>query len=69
MVTLLWPGKEFKISHQEMIKGMRIGGIGNALSCEFRRLLPTTIVVPALFYRSSSEVMRVHALQSRRAMC
>jgi methylthioribulose-1-phosphate dehydratase len=34
MVTLLWPGKEFKISHQEMIKGMRIGGIGNALSCE-----------------------------------
>jgi len=34
MVTLLWPGKEFKISHQEMIKGMKIGGIGNALSCE-----------------------------------
>lgn len=32
MVTLLWPGKEFRISHQEMIKGMRIGGMGTALS-------------------------------------
>jgi len=32
MATLLWPGKEFRISHQEMIKGMRIGGMGTALS-------------------------------------
>jgi len=32
MATLLWPGNEFRISHQEMIKGMRIGGMGTALS-------------------------------------
>ncbi|GAA5919014.1 hypothetical protein JCM1841_002691 [Sporobolomyces salmonicolor] len=32
MATLLWPGKEFRISHQEMIKGMRVGGMGAALS-------------------------------------
>ncbi|GAA5876011.1 hypothetical protein JCM1840_006245 [Sporobolomyces johnsonii] len=32
MATLLWPGKEFRISHQEMIKGMRVGGMGTALS-------------------------------------
>lgn len=32
MATLLWPGKEFKVSHLEMIKGMRMGGMGNALS-------------------------------------
>ncbi|KAJ3333544.1 hypothetical protein HDU76_006851 [Blyttiomyces sp. JEL0837] len=25
MVTLLWPGETFKITHQEMIKGIRIG--------------------------------------------
>lgn len=40
MATLLWPGKEFKISHLEMIKGMRVGGMGNALSCEFPGHLP-----------------------------
>lgn len=33
MATLLWPGKEFKVSHLEMIKGMRVGGMGKALSC------------------------------------
>ncbi|CED82867.1 Class II aldolase/adducin N-terminal domain protein [Phaffia rhodozyma] len=32
MVTLLFPGNEFKISHQEMIKGVRIGGMGKTLS-------------------------------------
>ncbi|GAA6014184.1 hypothetical protein JCM10207_006125 [Rhodosporidiobolus poonsookiae] len=32
MATLLWPGSEFRISHQEMIKGMRVGGMGDALS-------------------------------------
>ncbi|KAL5482732.1 MDE1 [Sanghuangporus weigelae] len=31
MATLLWPGKEFRISHQ-MIKGVRIAGTGAALS-------------------------------------
>ncbi|KAF8326978.1 Methylthioribulose-1-phosphate dehydratase [Cantharellus anzutake] len=32
MATLLWPGETFEISHQEMIKGIRIGGMGKALS-------------------------------------
>ena len=32
MATLLWPGKEFKISHQEMIKGVRRGGNASTLS-------------------------------------
>ena len=28
MVTLLFPGKEFRITHQEMIKGMKKGTTG-----------------------------------------
>ncbi|KAF8799356.1 Methylthioribulose-1-phosphate dehydratase [Phlegmacium glaucopus] len=32
MATLLWSGPVFTISHQEMIKGVRIGGTGAALS-------------------------------------
>ncbi|KAF8301467.1 Methylthioribulose-1-phosphate dehydratase [Clavulina sp. PMI_390] len=32
MATLLWPGEVFEISHQEMIKGVLIGGMGKALS-------------------------------------
>ncbi|KAJ7643716.1 class II aldolase/adducin N-terminal [Roridomyces roridus] len=32
MATLLWPGETFTISHQEMIKGVRVGGVGRALS-------------------------------------
>ncbi len=32
MATLLWKGTEFRLSHQEMIKGMRVGGTGKALS-------------------------------------
>ena len=28
MVTLLYPGKEFRITHQEMIKGMKKGTSG-----------------------------------------
>lgn len=28
MATLLWPGEVFEISHQEMIKGILIGGMG-----------------------------------------
>ncbi|KAI0064085.1 Methylthioribulose-1-phosphate dehydratase [Artomyces pyxidatus] len=31
MATLLWPGDVFRISHQ-MIKGVRLGGMGKALS-------------------------------------
>ena len=29
MVTLLYPGKEFKISHMEMIKGIKRGTSGD----------------------------------------
>ncbi|KAF9448719.1 Methylthioribulose-1-phosphate dehydratase [Macrolepiota fuliginosa MF-IS2] len=32
MATLLWKGPAFTISHQEMIKGVRVGGTGAALS-------------------------------------
>jgi len=32
MATLLWDGPVFTISHQEMIKGVRVGGTGAALS-------------------------------------
>ncbi|KAJ6582783.1 Methylthioribulose-1-phosphate dehydratase [Mycena sp. CBHHK59/15] len=32
MATLLWPSAVFTISHQEMIKGVRVGGVGRALS-------------------------------------
>ncbi|KAI9570688.1 Methylthioribulose-1-phosphate dehydratase [Boletus coccyginus] len=32
MATLLWEGDLFEISHQEMIKGVRIGGNGSAMS-------------------------------------
>ncbi len=32
MTTLLHPGEVFQISHQEMIKGIRIGGTGKTLS-------------------------------------
>jgi len=42
MATLLWPGKEFRISHQEMIKGVRIAGTGKALS------YLDTLVVPII---------------------
>lgn len=31
MVTLLWKGDVFKISGQEMIKGMKEGGVGKAM--------------------------------------
>jgi len=42
MATLLWPGKEFRISHQEMIKGVRISGTQKALS------YLDTLVVPII---------------------
>jgi len=40
MATLLWPGETFEISHQEMIKGIRIGGIGKALSYLDKLVVP-----------------------------
>lgn len=42
MVTLLFPGPEFKISHQEMIKGVRAGGTGATKS------YLDTLVVPII---------------------
>ncbi|KAK6997259.1 Methylthioribulose-1-phosphate dehydratase [Favolaschia claudopus] len=42
MATLLWQGKEFTISHQEMIKGVRVGGVARALS------YLDTLVVPII---------------------
>jgi len=41
MATLFWP-TEFKISHQEMIKGVRIGGVGKALTYN------DTLVIPVI---------------------
>lgn len=41
MATLLW-GKEFRISHQEMIKGVRKGGMSDALT------YLDTLVVPII---------------------
>lgn len=38
MATLLWPGKEWRVSHLEMIKGMRVAGTGKALSCQWRQI-------------------------------
>ena len=42
MATLLWSGGVFTISHQEMIKGVRVGGTGRALS------YLDTLVVPII---------------------
>ncbi|KAH7917821.1 Methylthioribulose-1-phosphate dehydratase [Leucogyrophana mollusca] len=42
MATLLWPGPVFTISHQQMIKGVRIGGNARALS------YLDTLVVPII---------------------
>jgi len=42
MATLLWEGDVFKVSHLEMIKGVRIGGMGKALS------YLDTLVVPII---------------------
>jgi len=52
MATLLWPGKEFRISHQEMIKGMRIGGMGKALS------YLDTLVIPIIENTPDEEDLR-----------
>lgn len=52
MVTLLWPGKEFRISHQEMIKGMRLMGTGTALS------YLDTLVIPIIENTPDEEDLR-----------
>ncbi|KAL0950457.1 hypothetical protein HGRIS_010406 [Hohenbuehelia grisea] len=40
MATLLWSGPVFEISHQEMIKGVRVGGVGRALSYLDKLVVP-----------------------------
>jgi len=52
LATLLWPGREFRISHQEMIKGMRVGGIGKALS------YLDTLVIPIIENTPDEEDLR-----------
>lgn len=52
MITLLFPGNEFRISHQEMIKGMRIGGVGTALS------YLDTLVIPIIENTPDEEDLR-----------
>ena len=56
MATLLWPGKEFKVSHLEMIKGMRVGGMGAALSCmlKSRGLSETILKLPMADHQTST---------------
>ncbi|GAA99354.1 uncharacterized protein L969DRAFT_102720 [Mixia osmundae IAM 14324] len=52
MATLLWRGKEFRISHQEMIKGMRVAGTGKALS------YLDTLVIPIIENTPDEEDLR-----------
>lgn len=52
MATLLWPGSEFRISHQEMIKGMRQGGMGSAMS------YLDTLVIPIIENTPDEEDLR-----------
>lgn len=40
MVTLLWPGKEFRITHLEMIKGIRNQKLGRALRYDEELVVP-----------------------------
>lgn len=60
MTTLLWPGKEFRISHQEMIKGMRVGGTGAALS------YLDTLVIPIIENTPDEEDLREGMEEVRR---
>ncbi|CAD6576642.1 MAG: Methylthioribulose-1-phosphate dehydratase [Cyphobasidiales sp. Tagirdzhanova-0007] len=52
LATLLWPGKEWRISHQEMIKGMRIAGMRTVLS------YLDTLVVPIIENTPDEEDLR-----------
>lgn len=52
MATLLWKGNEFRISHQEMIKGMRLGGTREALS------YLDTLVIPIIENTPDEEDLR-----------
>lgn len=52
MATLLWKGDEFRISHQEMIKGMRIGGMTTVMS------YGDTLVIPIIANTPDEEDLR-----------
>lgn len=52
MATLLWKGNEFRISHSEMIKGMRVGGVGVAMS------YLDTLVIPIIENTPDEEDLR-----------
>ncbi|GEM06708.1 methylthioribulose-1-phosphate dehydratase [Rhodotorula toruloides] len=60
MATLLWRGSEFRISHQEMIKGMRIGGTGAALS------YLDTLVIPIIENTPDEEDLREGMVEAMR---
>jgi len=60
MATLLWPGSEFRISHQEMIKGMRRGGTGTAMS------YLDTLVIPIIENTPDEEDLREGLEEVRR---
>ncbi|XP_043478893.1 probable methylthioribulose-1-phosphate dehydratase isoform X2 [Leptopilina heterotoma] len=40
MVTLLWPGKEFRVTHLEMIKGIKNQKLGRALRYDEELVVP-----------------------------
>ncbi|KAG0142518.1 hypothetical protein CROQUDRAFT_662393 [Cronartium quercuum f. sp. fusiforme G11] len=60
MVTLLWPGKEFRCSHLEMIKGMRIKGTEKAMS------YLDTLVIPIIENTPDEEDLREGMEQAMR---
>ncbi|KAH8114511.1 Methylthioribulose-1-phosphate dehydratase [Phellopilus nigrolimitatus] len=60
IATLLWPGKEFRISHQ-MIKGLRIAGTGKALS------YLDTLVIPIIENTPNEEDLKDSMAETMKA--
>ena len=60
MATLLWKGSEFRLSHQEMIKGMRVAGTGKALS------YLDTLVIPIIENTPHEEDLRESMAEAMR---
>ncbi|KAJ7364921.1 class II aldolase/adducin N-terminal [Mycena albidolilacea] len=61
MATLLWPGATFTISHQEMIKGVRIAGTARALS------YLDTLVVPIIENTPNEEDLKDSMAEAMKA--
>lgn len=61
MATLLWPGKEFRISHQEMIKGVRVAGTGKVLS------YLDTLVIPIIENTPNEEDLKDSMAEAMKA--